>query len=96
MRKVIIQIGKRNKLRALNHDKRILYMFFQRPTIPNREDQCASVEPLVDHFVKGPPTHGQPGLSGLVVGGPKRYKNHGASDPKINTCQDLGKKNINK
>ena len=39
----------------------------------NRRDQCASCEPLVNHFGKGPPTAGQPGLSVLVVGGPKTY-----------------------
>ena len=56
--------------------------------ITNRGDQCNFFEPLVDHFSEGPPTHGQPRLSGLVVGNPKRYDNHGPSDPEINTCQD--------
>ena len=64
---------------------------FQGPIIPNREYQCTSFEPLVDHFGYGPPTYGQPGLSGLVVGSQKRYKNHGPANPKLNTCQDPAK-----
>ena len=37
----------------------------------DRRDQCASFEPLIVHFGKGPLTAGQPGLSALVVDGPK-------------------------
>ena len=62
--------------------------FFQVQIIPNREDQWASFEPLVDHLEKGPPSHSKPRLSGLVIGGPKRYKNHGHSDPKRNACYE--------
>ena len=68
--------------------------FFQGPIIPNREDQSTYFEPLVDYFEKVSLTHGQPGLSGLVVGGSKRYKKYGPSDPKINACQDPGKKTV--
>ena len=46
---------------------------FQGPTSLDRRDQWASFEPLVDRFRKGPPTAGQPRLSGLVVAGPKTY-----------------------
>ena len=31
---------------------------FQGPTIPNREDQCASFEPLVNLIGPAPPTRG--------------------------------------
>ena len=62
--------------------------FFQGLTIRNREDQGPSVEPLVNHFSTGPPTHGQPRLSVVVVGGPKWYDSNGPPDPKINYCQD--------
>ena len=68
--------------------------FFQGLTILNRGDQCTSFKPLVDYFGPGPPTHGQPGLSGMVVGGPKWYENHGPSDSKINACQGLAKKTM--
>ena len=39
----------------------------------DRRDQWASFEPLVVHFCKGPLTSLQPGLSALVVDGPKTY-----------------------
>ena len=43
-------------------------------TMPlDRRDNYACFEPLVTDIGKGPPTAGQPGLSGLVVGGPKIY-----------------------
>ena len=54
----------------------------------NRRPQCASCEPLVDHFGKGPPTPGQPGLSGLGVGSPKTYDTMVKKNPEINTSQD--------
>ena len=38
-----------------------------------RRDQCASFDPLVDHFGKGPPIVSQPGLPGWIVDGPKTY-----------------------
>ena len=66
--------------------------FFQGPTIQNSRDQCASFEPLVDPFGPGPPTHGQSGLSGLVVGGQKMHDSHAPSDSKKNACQDQAKK----
>ena len=56
--------------------------FFKGPTIPNRRDQCASVEPLVDYFGPVLRPHGQPGLSGLVVGGQEMYDSHALSDSK--------------
>ena len=37
----------------------------------DKRDQCASFEPLVVHFNKGPLTAGQSGLSALVVDGLK-------------------------
>ena len=60
------------------------------------KDQSSQIEKTSAHLLshwsiilkKGPPTHGQTGLSGLVVGGPKWYDNLGPSDPKINACQD--------
>ena len=44
-------------------------------------DHCASFEPLVGHFGKGPPPTGQPELTGLVVGGPKSYENMVKNNP---------------
>ena len=84
----MIKMRHYDRLRALNNDKNKSIYSFQGLIILNREDQFASFESLVDHFEKGPPTYGQPGLSGLVVGGPKWYNNYGPSDPKINACQD--------
>ena len=55
--------------------------FFQGPMPLDSRDQCASFEPLVDHFGKGPSTAGQPGLSGLVVGGPKTYNTMVKNNP---------------
>ena len=39
----------------------------------DKRDQCASFEPLVVYFGKGPLTAGQSGLSALVVDGQKTY-----------------------
>ena len=61
---------------------------FQGPTPLGRRDQCAPFEPLVDPIGKGPPTAGQSGLSGLVVGGPKTYDTMVQDYPEINTSQD--------
>ena len=36
-------------------------------------DHCAYFEPLANHIGKRPPTTGQSGLAGLVVGGMKTY-----------------------
>ena len=53
-------------------------------------DQCALFEPLVDHSGKGPSTAGQPGLSGLVVGGwwSKNLQYHGQIQSLKNACQE--------
>ena len=47
----------------------------------DRRDQCASFEPLVIYFGKGSHRAGQPGLPGLVVGGPKTYDTMVESNP---------------
>ena len=45
-------------------------------------------EPLVVHFGTGPLTAGQPGLSALVVDGPKTYDTMVQDNPGKNTCED--------
>ena len=54
----------------------------------DRRDQWASFEPLVIHFGKRPLTAGQPGLSALVVDGPKTDDTMVQDDPGKNTAQD--------
>ena len=90
MIKIEIIIGYAPKIKT-----KISIYFFKGPTIPNRRDQCASFEPLVDYFGPGPPTHDQPRLSGLVVGVQTMYNNHAQADPEINACQDPAEKNGN-
>ena len=58
----------------------------------DKRDQCASFEPLVVYFGKGPPTHDQPGLSGLVVGGQQIYDIHAPSDSKKIASRTLQRK----
>ena len=53
----------------------------------NRRDQCASFEPLVVYFGKGPLTAGQSGLSALVVDGPKTYDTMVQDNPGKNASE---------
>ena len=57
---------------------------FQGATSLDRRDQCVYFEPLVDHIGKGPPTVSQPGVSELVIGGPKTFDTMVQDNPKIN------------
>ena len=54
----------------------------------DKRDQCASFEPLVVHFNKGPLTAGQSGLSALVVDGLKTNDTMVQENPGINTSQE--------
>ena len=54
----------------------------------DRRDQCASFDPLVNHYGKGPLTAVQPRLSGLVVDGPKTYDTMVQDNPYKNASQD--------
>ena len=71
-------------------------IFFSKDQCPSIEETSAHFfEPLVDPFGPGPPTHGQSGLSGLVVGGQKMHDSHAPSDSKKNACQDQAKNDNN-
>ena len=64
-----------------NTAKKYFDIFLSGPILFDRRHQCASFEPLVIYFGPGPLIASQPELTGLVVDGPKSYKNMVQNNP---------------